>query len=97
MQGLRVLYEHRGRRAEWKRLVDEIVPDFVDPATDGPLPVAKTGWILVTEYRVRLAREMRDWAEAERLQRVRVDWRSSVRRAHCGPTLSDRTTSHHQR
>ena len=28
----------------------------------------------MTEYRVRLAREMRNWPEAERLQRVCVDW-----------------------
>ena len=31
-------------------------------------------WSLVTEYRVRLAQEERQWAEAERLQTVRVDW-----------------------
>ena len=31
MQGLRTLYGHTGRRAEWQRLVEEIVPDFVDP------------------------------------------------------------------
>jgi len=38
MQGLRTLYGHTGRRAEWTRLVEEIVPIFVDPATDGSLP-----------------------------------------------------------
>ena len=74
MQGLRVLYDQTGRRAEWKGLVEEIVPDFVDPATDGPRPGREGGWALVTEYRVRLARQVRDWAEAERLQRLRVDW-----------------------
>lgn len=74
MQGLRTLYGHTGRRAEWKRLVEEIVPDFVDPATDGPLPGREKDWGLLTEYRVRLAQEARDWSEAERLQRLRVDW-----------------------
>jgi len=74
MQGLRTLYGHTGRRAEWKRLVEEIVPDFVDPATDGPLPGREENWSLVTEYRVRLAREARNWPEAERLQRSRVAW-----------------------
>jgi tetratricopeptide (TPR) repeat protein len=74
MQGLRTLYDHTGRRAEWKRLVEEIVPDFVDPVNDGPLPGREEEWGLVTEYRVRLAREERQWAEAERLQTVRVDW-----------------------
>jgi tetratricopeptide (TPR) repeat protein len=74
MQGLRMLYDHTGRGAEWKRLVDEIVPDFVDPLTDGPLPEREVEWRLVAEYRVRLAREARQWAEAERLQRATMDW-----------------------
>jgi tetratricopeptide (TPR) repeat protein len=74
MQGLRDLYQHRGRRAEWKSLVDEIVPDFVDPATDGPRPGRESNWSLVTEYRVLLAQEAREWANAERLQRVCVEW-----------------------
>lgn len=33
IQGLSILYDHSGRRAEWKRLVEEITSDFVDPAT----------------------------------------------------------------
>ena len=74
MQGLRVLYNHTGRRAEWARLVNETVPDFVDPTTDGPLPGREEDWGFVINYRVRLAREARQWAEAERLQRVCVDW-----------------------
>ncbi|MFP5286467.1 MAG: CHAT domain-containing protein [Thermoanaerobaculia bacterium] len=74
MQGLGRLYHHTGRRAEWKRLVEEIVPDFVDPESDGPLPGREEDWSLVTEYRVGLAREERQWAEAERLQTVHVDW-----------------------
>ena len=74
MQGLRSLYDHTGRRAEWQRLVDEIVPDFVDPATGSPLPGREEQWGFVTEYRVRLAREARQWVEAERLQRALVDW-----------------------
>ncbi len=74
MQGLRSLYGHTGRRGEWRRLVEEIVPDFVDPAGDGPLPGLEEHWSLVTDYRVRLARESRQWVEAVRLQRVWVDW-----------------------
>lgn len=74
MQGLRELYAHTGRRAEWKRLVEEIVPDFVDPENDGPLPEREEDWSLVTDYRVRLAEEERQWAEAERLQTAHVDW-----------------------
>lgn len=74
MQGLDQLYDHTGRRAEWKRLVEEIVPDFVDPVNDRPLPGREERWSLVTEYRVRLAEEERQWAEAERLQEVHVTW-----------------------
>ena len=54
MQGLRTLYDHTGRRAEWARLVEEIVPDFVGP-DDLPLPGREEQWSLVTEYRVLLA------------------------------------------
>src|SRR5439155_9440714 len=53
---------------------EEIVPDFVDPATDGPLPGREDGWGVVAQYRVQLAREARQWAEAERLQRTAVEW-----------------------
>jgi tetratricopeptide (TPR) repeat protein len=74
MQGLRTLYGQTGRRAEWARLVGEIVPHYVDPATDGPRPGREAQWGMVTEYRVRLALEARRWAEAERLQRARVEW-----------------------
>jgi tetratricopeptide (TPR) repeat protein len=74
MQGLRTLYGHTGRRAEWARLVNEIVPDLVDPATDGPLPGREEDWSFVTDYRVQLAEEARQWAEAERLQRLKVEW-----------------------
>src|SRR5205823_6065724 len=59
MQGLRVIYDHTGRRAQWARLVEEVVPDFIDPADDEPLPGREEDWSVVTGYRVRLAREAR--------------------------------------
>jgi tetratricopeptide (TPR) repeat protein len=74
MQGLRGLHDQTGRRAEWAHLVEEMVPDFVDPATDGPLPGRQDEWSLVTDYRVRVAEEARQWEKAERLQRIRVEW-----------------------
>ena len=74
MQGLRALYGETGRTAPWRRLVEVVVPVFVDPATDRPLPGHEGRWSLVTAYRVDLARKDRDWPEAERLLRVRVDW-----------------------
>jgi hypothetical protein len=74
MQGLDQLYGHTGRRGEWAALVREITPDFVDPATGGPRPGHEEEWSLVAGYRVHQAREARQWAEAERLQRGLVDW-----------------------
>ncbi|HEV7671577.1 MAG TPA: tetratricopeptide repeat protein [Thermoanaerobaculia bacterium] len=74
MQGLRRLYDYTGRRAEWKRLVDEIVPNFVDPGSEGFLPGREEEWSLVTNYRVRLAGDEREWGEAERLLTMSVDW-----------------------
>lgn len=74
MQGLRTLYNHTGRRSEWIRLVEEIVPDFVDAVNDGPLPGWEEKWNLVTEYRVHLFRELRAWRDAKRLQGLLVDW-----------------------
>jgi tetratricopeptide (TPR) repeat protein len=74
MQGLDTLYEGTGRRPAWRRLVDDVVPDFVDPASDGPLAGREDYWGLVTGYRVGLCKEERNWAQAERLQRGRADW-----------------------
>jgi tetratricopeptide (TPR) repeat protein len=74
MQGLETLYDATGRRAEWRRLVHDVMPDFVDPLTDRPLTGRQEAWGLLTEYRVSLAQEDRNWTEAERLQRLRVDW-----------------------
>jgi hypothetical protein len=74
MQGLLVLLRHTGRWAEWARLVEEVVPDFVEPATGGPLTGREIEWSMITGYRVGLARGSRAWDEAERLQRIKADW-----------------------
>ncbi|MEQ9356376.1 CHAT domain-containing protein [Coleofasciculus chthonoplastes] len=74
VQGLRTLYEHTGRRLEWARLVEELVPHFVEPSTDGSLPGREEEWAIITEYRVELAREGQQWEEAERLHRARMEW-----------------------
>jgi tetratricopeptide (TPR) repeat protein len=73
MQGLRILYQHTARTAEWARLVDELVPDLVDPANDGPRPGREQQWRPLTEYRARLALETRDFSAAERLQQALVE------------------------
>jgi tetratricopeptide (TPR) repeat protein len=68
MQGLRSLYEHTGRAVEWRRLVDELVAEFTDPDTGGPLPAREDQWGILTSYRVRIARAARDWPVARQLQ-----------------------------
>jgi tetratricopeptide (TPR) repeat protein len=72
MRGLRVLYKHAGRGVEWARLVDELVPDLTDPATDGPRPGTEEPWRALIGYRALLARQARDWPAAERLARLAV-------------------------
>jgi tetratricopeptide (TPR) repeat protein len=74
MQGLRSLYQHFGRGAEWSRLVEQLVPDLVDPATGGPRPGVEEQWGLLTGYRIRVAIDDRDWSTAEQLQHTRLDY-----------------------
>ena len=74
LQGLYVLYQRTGRDGEWARLVTDITPDFIDPATGGPLPGREDQWNLITEYRVRLATAARDWPAATRLQHALIAW-----------------------
>jgi tetratricopeptide (TPR) repeat protein len=74
MQGLFVLYDHKGRWAEFERLVNGLVPCFVDQETEGPLPGRESEWRNFTSYRVRLMQEARNWEEAAKLQLVAVDW-----------------------
>ena len=57
------------------------MPDFVDPRHRLALPGREEQWSLVTEYRVRLAQEARQWDEAERLQRLQVEWATQKRHA----------------
>lgn len=73
MKGLEEPYYHTGRRTEWKRLVEELVPDLIDPKDDGPLPGREEVWAQVTLYRVMLAGEERQWAKAERFLAIRLD------------------------
>lgn len=73
MQGLYWLYDHHGRHLEWKRLVEEATPDFVDPETDRPLPGREEQWSFVSGYRVLLAERERKFGEALRLQTLLVE------------------------
>lgn len=68
MQGLRMLYEYRGRTAEWVRLVEEIRPDYCT-AADEPISGREDGYTLVMGYRVFLAKDHEhDFASATALQ-----------------------------
>ncbi|MEV0722309.1 CHAT domain-containing protein [Micromonospora purpureochromogenes] len=91
MQGLRNLYGHTGRGAEWARLVDELVPDLVDPDTGGPRHGLGQQWRLLTHYRVKIARDGRDWTAALRLQQAHVDHARREAAATLG-TASERRT-----
>jgi tetratricopeptide (TPR) repeat protein len=75
MQGLEVPYENTGRATEWRRLVEEVTPDFTDPDSDGPLPGREPQWALHSEYRVGIASAARDWLRAENLQGSIITWR----------------------
>ena len=74
MRALGTLYGVTGRMVAWRRLVTELSAEVIDPENDGALPGRESEWRLVTEYRVQLAIEEREWNVAERLQRLCVDW-----------------------
>jgi hypothetical protein len=74
-QGLSVVYEHMGRVTEFKQVVDDILPLFVDPTSDRPLSGdGEKYWYLVNDYRVYLAKQQHDFALAEHLHRIRLEW-----------------------
>jgi tetratricopeptide (TPR) repeat protein len=73
MQGLRGLYLYTSRNAEWKRLVEEIMPYFVDLSTDDPVPGREDDWSVVTQFRIHLADYARQWSEVERLLQTTVE------------------------
>jgi len=73
MQGLRWLYDQTGWWVEWKRLVDEITPLFMDPKTDSPILGREMDWNVVIDYRVKMAIKSRQWVEAMRLEKKDVE------------------------
>ena len=74
MQGLHILYDHTGRAIEWRRLVEELVPEFTDPDTGGPRPGREQEWALLTSYRVSIAQDARNWPAAGELQNAAIAW-----------------------
>lgn len=72
VQALLGLYSFAARNAEWAALVSEIVPEFIDPESDEPLPGRAEFYDLVRSYRIELAARARDWATVERLETTSV-------------------------
>ena len=67
------IYEHTGRHAEWKRLVNEIVPDFVDK--DGnPITECEEKWLFISQWMRSLFREQHDYRAAENQIRKEVEF-----------------------
>jgi tetratricopeptide (TPR) repeat protein len=99
LQGLRQLYALTGRDVEWARLVADIEGDYLDPATDLPLPGREDQYAIVTGYRVEIARARRDWPTATRLQTAATAWdrdRAAPYRDLPAEQLDD-TARHHLR
>ncbi|MER7456627.1 CHAT domain-containing protein [Micromonospora sp. NPDC126480] len=76
MRGLNVLLTHDGRRAEWSRLVAELVPGLVDPATGGALGDWPEQWSVLTDYRVKIAGDAGQLREAVELQKLQLAYRA---------------------
>ncbi len=74
LQGLNSLHRRTGRAGEWARLVEQVIPYFTDPATDSPRPGREEYWTYITDYRVQLATDARDWPLATRLQHAAITW-----------------------
>ena len=97
LQGLNVLYERTGRNGEWARLVATVSSDFTDTATGGPLPGREVEWSLVNSFRVRLARQARDWPAATTLQSAAIAWdRGQAAAALAAPPASLTPDQGHQ-
>lgn len=70
MHGLRVLYRHVGRSAEWAVLVRELL---AEPVIAGLADDNVNDWRQLLDFQVELARDRRDWDQAEWLIRTVID------------------------
>ena len=74
MLALARLYEHTGRDPEWRKLVDETLPDYFDTSTYQPQSGRESDWGFVAGWRVLLDIKAMRWKEAERLQLAELTW-----------------------
>jgi tetratricopeptide (TPR) repeat protein len=70
IHGLRVLYRHVGRNAEWAALLREVL---AEPAIAGLADNNINDWRQLLDFQVELARDRRDWDEAEWLTSTVID------------------------
>jgi len=90
--GLRVLYRHVGRNAEWAALLHEVL---ADPAIAGLADDNVDDWRQLLDFQVELARDRRDWDQAEWLIR-NVVGRDEDRAASALAADPDRLTNPEQ-
>jgi tetratricopeptide (TPR) repeat protein len=87
LHGLEDLYVTiQGNVSRWREIVEQIRPFVTDAQTGRAIPGREIGWRAVTEYRMRIARDTGDAAEAEVLARSLVKyWRENA-----APFLADK-------
>jgi hypothetical protein len=68
------LYDRMNRPSEWSRIVTEVAPDFIDPATGKSRPGREPYWDKITAYKAELARRAGDLSTAIRLQRAVIEF-----------------------
>jgi tetratricopeptide (TPR) repeat protein len=79
MRGVQLFYDFAGRDLELGRLIEEVVPLFVEQSSGLPPAELELDFLILTEMRIRVARRARNWDLAEQL--VRSSLQVSERRA----------------
>ncbi|MGW1067415.1 CHAT domain-containing protein [Streptomyces aureus] len=90
------LHRYLGNRERWLRTVDELAEATTDPGTGRPRPGRERGWSAAMQFRVRLARDERDWTTAETLQHTIVRHARAVSADARAKPQHNRTTAERQ-
>ncbi|MDQ0836094.1 tetratricopeptide (TPR) repeat protein [Streptomyces achromogenes] len=90
------LHRYLGHRERWLRIADELTEATTDPGTGRPRPGRERGWSAALEFRVRLARDERDWTTAETLQHTIVRHARAVSADARAKSQHNRTTAERQ-
>lgn len=89
MSGIAALYRYRGRKMEWKTLVDAILDTFVDEQTNMAKAGLEEHWITVMGWRGTIARELKDFEDADRVFNLLL----KSARLSAAPTLKNSNNS----